>query len=58
MNAAIESAAARGEAADAREVEALGRSTGRTAEEMERMAATVELLLQQIQTASAMPRPL
>lgn len=58
MNAAFESAAACREAADAQEMEALGRSAGRTAEEMERVAASVELILQQIRSASALSRPL
>lgn len=58
MNAAFEAAAACGEAADARETDVLGESAGRTAEEMERVAASVELILQQIQTASALSRPL
>lgn len=58
MNAALESAAASREAADAQEMEALGRSADRTAGEMERVAASVELLLQQIQTASALSLPL
>jgi hypothetical protein len=58
MNAALEAAAACSEAADARETDALGGSAGRTAEEMESVAASVELFLQQLQTASVLARPL
>lgn len=58
MNAACESAAACAEPAAAAEMVALGASAARTAEEMQRTTAAVELLLEQIRTAGALPRPL
>lgn len=58
LNAAMESASACGEPVVAREMDALGGSAGRTVAEMERVAASVELLLQQINSASALSRPL
>ena len=58
LNAAFESAGARNEEAATAEMDALGGSAGRTAAEMDRVVATVELLLQQIQSASALSGPL
>lgn len=58
LNAALESATACREPAAAAEMDALGGSAGRTVAEMERVAASVELLLQQITSASALSQPL
>lgn len=58
LNAALESAGACREAGAAEEMEALGGSAGRAAAEAERIAAAVERLLQQMQSASAASGPL
>ncbi len=58
LNTAIESAGACGEAGAALDMEALGRSAVRSAADMERMAASVDWLLQQIRSAAALGRAL
>ena len=51
-------AAACRDAAAAGEMDALGASAERTAGEMERASAAVELLIEQIQSASSLSQPL
>ena len=58
LNAALESAGACGEAEAVREMEVLGGAAGQAIDEAEKIAAAVELLLQQIRSASALPGPL
>lgn len=58
LNAAFESADACREAGAADEMDALGGSAGQAAAEAARIVAAVELLLQQIQSASAASGPL
>lgn len=58
LNTAFESAGACAEPAAAAEMDALGASAARTAAEMQRASAAVELLLEQIRSAGALSQPL
>jgi len=58
LNAVFETAGARAEPAAAEEMETLGGAVGQAAAEAEGMVAAVELLLRQIESASAAAGPL
>lgn len=57
LNAALESAGACGEAEAIWEMDVLGGAAGQAIDEAEKIAAAVELLLQQIQSASNLSGP-